>query len=108
MRRREFLVTGASAIAASAIVRPDVLLARDRSLSSMSLEQRLADVVAVYDAQGNHRTGTPVDNASAEWLARQVQEMGAKAELEPFPLSRVDPNSCYLRIADRRIEGVPL
>ena len=108
MRRREFLVTGVSAIAASAIVRPDVLLARDRSLSSMSLEQRLADVIAAYDAQGNHRTGTPVDNASAEWLARQVQEMGAKAELEPFPLSRVDPNSCYLRIADRRIEGVPL
>ena len=105
MRRREFLVTGASAIAASAIVRPAALLAQDRS---HSLEQRLADVIAAYDAQGNHRTGTPVDNASAEWLARQVKEMGAKAELEAFPLSRIDPNSCYLRVADRRIEGVPL
>ena len=107
MRRREFLVTGASAIVASAIGR-DGLLARDCSLPSMALEQRLADVIAEYDTQGNHRTGTPVDNASAQWLARQAQEIAAKAELEPFPLSRVDPYSCYLHIADRRIEGVPL
>ena len=107
MRRREFLLTGASAIVASAIGR-DALLARDRSHPAMALQQRLADVIAAYDSQGNHRTGTPVDTASAEWLARQVQEIGAKAELEPFPLSRVDPNSCYLNIADRRIEGVPL
>ena len=64
-------------------------------------------MIAAYDAQGNHRTGTPVDNASAEWLAKQVQEMGAEAELEPFPFNRVDPKSCYLQIADRRIEGVP-
>jgi hypothetical protein len=107
MRRREFLLTGASTIVASATGR-DALLARDRSQPSMALQQRLADVIAAYDSQGNHRTGTPVDTASAEWLARQVQEIGAEAELEPFPLSRVDPNACYLNIADRRIEGVPL
>jgi hypothetical protein len=108
MRRRDFLVAAASAVAASAISRPDMLLARDRSPTSTALEERLAKVVAAYDVQGNHRTGTPVDNASAEWLARQVQEMGVKAELEPFPLTRVDPRSCYLRVADRRIEGIPL
>ena len=107
MRRREFLLTGASAIVASTIGQ-DALPARDRSHPAMALQQRLADVIATYDSQGNHRTGTPVDTASAEWLARQVQEIGAKAELEPFPLSRVEPNSCYLNIADRRIEGVPL
>jgi hypothetical protein len=108
MRRRDFLVTATSVLAARGISRPDVLLARDRSTSSKTLEQRLADVIAAYDAQGNHRTGTPVDNASAEWLAHRIQKMGVKAELEPFPLSRVDPKSCYLRIADRRIKGIPL
>ena len=86
MRRREFLLTGASAIVASTIGQ-DALPARDRSHPAMALQQRLADVIATYDSQGNHRTGTPVDTASAEWLARQVQEIGAKAELEPFPLS---------------------
>src|ERR1700730_6264538 len=82
--------------------------ARARGPSSVSLERRIADVLAAYDAQGNHRTGTPADNASAEWLARQVQQLGAEPELEPFALNRVDPQSCYLRIADRRIDGVPL
>lgn len=87
---------------------PNLLFARDRTLSSDALEQRIADVVAAFDAQGNHRTGTPVDNASAEWLARKVQQLGVEPELEPFALNRVDPQSCYLRIADRRIDGVPL
>jgi len=107
MRRRDFLVAAAGAVA-GAINRPNLLHARDRAPAAMELEQRLAAVIAAYDAQGNHRTGTPVDNASAEWLARQVQTMGVTAELEPFELTRVDPISSYLRLVDRRIEGVPL
>ena len=51
MRRRDFLVTGASAVAAAAISRPDVLLARDRSPTSMALEERLAEVISAYDAK---------------------------------------------------------
>src|SRR5262249_60004069 len=74
----------------------------------IALEQRIADVLAAYDAQGNHRTGTLTDKASAEWLAKEVQQLGAVPELEPFALSRADPQSCHLRIADRRIDGVPL
>ena len=111
MDRRTFLVKGGSAISVAlvaAIGHSNVLSARDRAVSSTALEQRLADVIAAFDAQGNHRTGTPVDNASAEWLAKLVQQIGAETELEPFPFSRVDPKSCYLQIAGRRIEGVPL
>ena len=111
MHRRAFLAVGgrtAVATLAAATGGPNLLFARDRTPSSDALEQRIADVIAAFDAQGNHRTGTPVDNASAEWLARQVQQSGAEPELEPFALSRVDPQSCYLRIADRRIDGVPL
>jgi len=72
------------------------------------LEQRVAAVIQTYDAQGNHRTGTEVDRASAEWLANQVRQSGAEPSLEPFTLSRLDPQACYLRIGDRRIDGVPL
>jgi hypothetical protein len=67
-----------------------------------------AIVVEAYDAQGNHRTATVVDNASAEWLALEVRRAGAEASIEPFALRRVDPVDCYLRIGGRRIEGVPL
>ena len=111
MHRRAFLVAGSGTILArmaDVTGGPNWLLAKDRTRSSVELEQRLADVVAAYDSQGHHRTGTSVDNASAECLARHVQQMGAEAELEPFTLNRVDPQSCYLRIADRRLEGVPL
>jgi hypothetical protein len=111
MQRRAFLELGgraAVAALAGAAGGPNALFARDRTPSSVALEQRIADVLAAYDAQGNHRTGTPVDNASAEWLARQVRQLGAEPELEPFALSRVDLQSCHLRIADRRIDGVPL
>jgi hypothetical protein len=31
-----------------------------------------------------------------------------KPSLEPFTLNRVDPQSCYLRVGNRRIDGVPL
>jgi hypothetical protein len=68
----------------------------------------VAAVIQTYDAQGNHRTGTEVDNASAQWLASEARNLGVKASLEPFTLSRVDPQLCYLRIGDRRIDGVPL
>jgi len=37
-----------------------------------------------------------------------VHQLGAEPSLEPFTLNRIDPQSCYLRIAGRRIEGVPV
>ena len=111
MQRRAFLAVGGGTLVtalATATGGPNLLFGGDRTPSSITLEERIADVLAAYDAQGNHRTGTSVDNASAQWLARQVQQSGAVPELEPFALSRVDPQSCHLRIADRRIDGVPL
>jgi len=110
MRRRDVLIAAGRTIAvtvSTAIGGRNPVFAQDPS-SSYALEQRLANVVASYDAQGNHRTGTPADHASAEWLADQVRQSGAEPALEPFTLSRIDPQSCYLRIADRRIDGVPL
>jgi hypothetical protein len=82
--------------------------ARERSPLSMELEERLGAVVEAYDAQGNHRTATPVDNASAEWLALEARRAGVEPLLESFSVSRVDPVSCHLRVGERRIDGVPL
>ena len=64
-------------------------------------------MIQTYDAQGNHRTATEGDNASAEWLAAQLCGLGIEPSLEPFPLDRVDPQLGYVRIAGRRIDGVP-
>jgi len=73
-----------------------------------TLEQRVPRLLQAYDAQGNHRTATEVDRRSGEWLAREVRQAGAEASLEPFSLSRVDPQSCYLQIGGRRMDGVPV
>ena len=62
-----------------------------------ALEQRIAETISAYDAQGNHRTGTAVDEASARWLSKQVYNIGVQAALEPFALSRA-PAFCVSTI----------
>jgi len=90
-------------------VQTDMSFGRERShVSSNALEQRLGPVVEAYDRQGTHRTGTDVDHRSAEWLAGYARQLGVEAALEPFALNRIDPQSCFLRLADRCIGGVPL
>jgi Peptidase family M28 len=108
LQRRRFLATTGGAVVAALATGVDLPLAKGQTPAGSALDQRLADVIEAYDAQGNHRTGTPTDNASAEWLAKRVQEAGAEPSLEPFAFSRIDPLSCHVRIADRRIDGVPL
>jgi hypothetical protein len=61
-----------------------------------------------WDQLGIHRTGTPADQAGADWLAREASSLGASVSLETFELSRVDPVSCWIECDGRRIEGVPV
>jgi hypothetical protein len=70
--------------------------------------ERASGIVREYDAQGNHRTGTEVDSASAKWLAERVRQLGIEVQLESFPLDRVDPGDAWIESAGRRIGGVPL
>jgi hypothetical protein len=111
MKRRDLFWLGRqaalSAFAATAI-NCHALFAEESPSAPNSLEERVAGVLQAYDAQGNHRTGTEVDNASARWLAHEAREAGAHVALEPFSFSRVDPQSSYLRIGEYRIDTVPL
>jgi len=97
-----------SAFTAVAIGGGELFAQRKAQPPPGSLEQRVAALLQAFDAQGNHRTGTEVDNASAQWLAHEARLAGAETSLEPFSLSRVDPQSCYLRIGEHRIDAVPL
>jgi len=112
MKRRALLVNSGQALVLALAGRatPSSLLStrQESQDSSDTFEQRAAAVVQEYDAQGNHRTGTEVDSASAHWLASRLRYLGPEPSLEPFTLSRIDPQSCYLRIAGRRIDSLPL
>jgi hypothetical protein len=72
------------------------------------IAQRVAEVVETYDLQGNHRTASEVDRASANWLRREVERRHVDCWLEPFHVVRTDIQECYLRVDDRRIDGIPL
>jgi hypothetical protein len=67
-----------------------------------------ADWLRAWDSGGVHRTGTAEDHASAAWLVREVEALGATATLETFTLARVDPVACRIEGADFRIEAVPV
>jgi hypothetical protein len=69
---------------------------------------RAAAWLRAWDAQGAHRTGTPGNQAGAEWLAREAASSGAAVTLETFELSRIDPVSCWIESPGLRIEGVPV
>jgi hypothetical protein len=73
-----------------------------------ALERRAADTIRGYSAEGNHRTATVVDRASADALLARARATGAAVSLEPFDLSRVDPAAAFLQIDGQRIEGLPL
>ena len=111
LHRRSFLRTGGRAllaVAAASTQGGNIGSAQAAAIALDGIEERVERVVEAYDAQGNHRTATSVDNESAEWLAQQIRQLGAEPALEPFAITRIDPISCHLRIAGRRIEGVPL
>ena len=99
LTRREWLaIAAAGAVGASA----------RGTAAQAETEERIATVVREYEAQGFHRTGTPVDQSSAQWLADQVKRAGLSSALETFSLKRVDPIVSRLQIADRHLEGLPL
>ena len=74
----------------------------------LSLEERIAATIEAYSAQGDHRTGTAVDEQSARWLAAELEQIGVDASLDAFPLDRLTVNQAALMLGDEALEGVPL
>jgi hypothetical protein len=109
MERRVFVTaTGQTALLAltGGVAKLSAMLQATPTLAGV--EERVAAIIEAYDAQGNHRTATTIDRLSGEWLAGQVRRLHINPVFEPFTVNRVDLQSCYVRIAERRLDGVPL
>jgi hypothetical protein len=72
------------------------------------LERRAADAIRAYAGEGHHRTATRVDRASAQALQARARATGAVPSLQPFDLTRVDTAAAFVRIQERRIDGLPM
>jgi hypothetical protein len=75
VHRRTFLVASSGVLLAGTFVSASDLspsFVKGQASSFNGVEQRLAAAIEAYDAQGNHRTATTADNASAEWLTQQI------------------------------------
>lgn len=79
-----------------------------REIERNDVLRRIAKAIGEYEAQGDHRTATAVDEESGRWLKERVSRAGLTAALEPFPVDRVDPQTCTCTIAGRQIDGLPL
>ena len=64
-------------------------------------------IIAAYDRQGIHRTGTKVDHASADWLAGEIAAHGLEPTLVPFSLDRVDVITAQATVGGKTYEGLP-
>ena len=71
------------------------------------LEKRVVAILAAYDQQGIHRTGTDADTESAYWLADYIRAVGQEPVLTGFSHLRVDPVLSELQIGNDKIEGLP-
>ena len=70
--------------------------------------QRISEVIRAFDAQGHHRTGTDVDNASGAWLRDLLDQQGAEAALETYLFERFAPADSSFQAGDAHFPGLPM
>jgi hypothetical protein len=73
----------------------------------MAEDNRLYGLVQTYAGLGEHRTGTPPDDATVEWFADELTNRGAEVELRPYRFDRYDA-TCSVTVGERPVDCFPL
>ncbi|MGA2548748.1 MAG: hypothetical protein ABSF50_01260 [Burkholderiaceae bacterium] len=68
----------------------------------------LQQFIAGWDELGWQWTGTDVERASAQWLARVTSEAGLDVAVERYPFDRVDVTRCAIDQGEHHALGLPL
>jgi hypothetical protein len=79
------------------------LLAEESTMQSI-----IAEIISEYAGQGIHRTGTNVDNQSADWLMHRIEMLDVVATDTAFEFQRLQPITTQLSLVGSTIPGVPL
>ena len=73
-----------------------------------TMQSRIAEIISEYAGQGIHRTGTNVDNQSADWLMHRIEMLDVVATDTAFEFQRLQPITTQLSLVGSTIPGVPL
>jgi hypothetical protein len=73
-----------------------------------SRRDALRRAISEYDAQGWHRTGTDVDNRSADWLCACLRARGIDGQVVQLPFDRFEPGAATLVTRDLHLDGLPM
>jgi|TARA_B110000467_G_scaffold161259_1_gene181999 hypothetical protein len=79
-----------------------------QSSAESAIQNSIAEIIREYAEQGIHRTGTDVDNQSADWLMQKIEMLDVAATDTAFEFQRLQPITTQLSIADAIVLGEPL
>ena len=79
-----------------------------KSPAESPMRTAIAEIISEYAEQGIHRTGTDVDNQSADWLMQRIEMLDVAATDAAFEFKRLQPITAQLLIGDAVVSGVPL
>jgi len=104
------LITRKSFLQLVASATPGLLLpleARAQRDLSLDRRERVADVFRMFHQLGSHRTATPPDDDTAEWLTSEVSKRGAEGMPRRFELDRVDLRGSFVEAGATKREALP-
>lgn len=106
-RRRWLTLAGSAAgalgLGMMARVRADV-----GGAGTTTMQDRISADLMGWDAIALHRTGTPGDQQTADWLAGLLRAAGVEPRIDEFPFQRRVPGDCFVSDGEHHADGVPL
>ena len=75
-----------------------------RGLNPTVIESRIRQ----YEQLGDHRTGLPGDDATTEWLASELSNIGIEPIVESYPFPLFEYKTAELSADDIHITGIPM
>lgn len=64
--------------------------------------------VVKYAEMGDHRTGSPVDLLTSQWIHDRLTSSGLNTELDPWTLRQFQLQDCWVGVYGMQIDAVPL
>ena len=76
------------------------------STDCLSGEHLYQDVIT-YTRLGEHRTGTPGDALTSQWVLNRLHDAGLKAEFQPYRFRQFFPERVSLSVAGHEVQAFP-